>query len=718
MKILIILPTLLFFVLTQKLVAQAPAKVRNEAVSLFNAKKYRQALALFRQFAGYKPDDFEVQNMMGISAYHANDLALAKKSLKIVLDNAKKVAPETFLFYGKTLHADLDFKTAVKFYKEYLRKSDLDEPNRHAIVADVKRCASGMRISNQSELAIVESLGENVNSLHDEFAPVTSPNDDEKIYFSAAREDSEGGVRNAEGLSDVKNGTFISDIYSTFFDAGDWTLPEQLNNSLINSPRHEILMDFTDKGKALFFFRGMTQYSGEILVDTFKTENELRGLPPQFQSPMRADLGDNSFVFFNDTLLIFASRQAGGLGGSDLYYSFFRNNEWSRPINMGEAINSSFDETTPYLARDGRTLYFSSNSLQSMGGFDIFKTTFDEDSLSFLDVTNVGKPLNSAGDDTHFRLTSDGLKGFFCSNRKDGLGERDIFFAIFKSLQPEQTPSVPTAFHLVRDAKANSPQVAAVSVTKITEYKITPIFYDNDDDVLRGGNLQQVKTVLEILKKYPALVATFTINCTEGDKTAFDLYLSTKRGEKIAKYLAENGVRNDQILLKSVGAAYPIARTFLDGNPNLPGEKMNRRVDIAIQNITNEPVKIMIDAPPVSPFMVDNTGDRLIRHTKGLSYKVQFMTSKRLTDSEIFVKYTDAMMEAKGTEGLYQYTIGLFNDFNAAENLRKDLFSKENIRDASVIPYVDGLRVIGDDAKKHTQRYFDLINYLNARKKP
>lgn len=79
-----------FFVSTQNIAAQAPAKVRAEAVSLFNAKKYRQSLALLQQFGGYKPDDFEVQNMMGIAAYHANDLALAKKSLKIVLDNAKK----------------------------------------------------------------------------------------------------------------------------------------------------------------------------------------------------------------------------------------------------------------------------------------------------------------------------------------------------------------------------------------------------------------------------------------------------------------------------------------------------------------------------------------------------------------------------------------------------------------------------------------------------
>ncbi len=718
MKVRIIFTLLLPICIFVSLKAQPLSKLKNDALELFNAGKYNQALVLLQNYQRQKNDDKQVMRALGISAYYSNQLPLAKEMLSALSDD-KKTDPSVWLYLGKIFHANLDFKSAVKAYKEFLRKTKGDDPKRRAIVADIKRCFSGLKIILQTELALVENLGENVNSLHDEFDPIQSPNDDDKIYFSASREDSEGGMRNEEGLADMKNGKYVSDIYFTYFEGGDWIVPQHLENGLINTARHEVLLDFANEGKTMYFFRGLSQFSGEILVDTFKVGSDVRSLPPQFQSPLNAADGDNSLFFFNDSILIFSSRRAGGHGGSDLYYSVFSDQKWLPAKNLGSPINTPFDEITPFLAKDGRTIYYSSNSTKSIGGFDVFKSTFNDDSLRFMHPQNLGIPINSAGDDTYFRLTGDGMKAYFSSDRRDvGFGQRDIYTALFKNFQQDQNTSEPISFHLVQQAKnSEAANSNASNAAKFVSLTVSPIFYDSDDDILRADNLNQLRKLANEIKQYSALKVILIVNSNEGEKASFDLYFGMKRAEKIAKFLIDNGLRSDNISIKSVGANYPIAKAFLDGSPNPTGEKLNRRVDMHIAKITTEPVKIQYDMPIVSQFMIEPAGDKINIHLKGLSYKIQIQTTKRIFDTELFSKYPEAMMEAVGIEGIYKYSVGLTKDFISADKLKMELV-KEGVRDAWVVPYVDGIRIMEDEAKRFANRYTDLLNYLASKKKP
>lgn len=701
--------------------AQSLGKLKEDAMKFYERGKYREALELLTRYEEQKSGDPDVAQAIGIAAYNTNQLPKAKQYLSAIALNAKNPSPSVLLYLARTYHADLNFKEAIKNYKRFLSIADEKHPERRRVVGDVQRCASGMKIILQPDLALVENLGEAVNSRFDEFAPIQSATIEDRIYFSSAREDSEGGLRNDQNLADVKNGHYFNDIYLTDFDGGDWRTPTRLENILINSSRHEWLLDITNEGKTLVFFRTDNDFGGDIMIDTFKTADETRSLPPKFKGPLKPENGDNGLCFFNDSILIFAARRPEGFGGLDLYYSVFAEGTWQTPKNLGKGVNSPYDETTPYLAKDGRTLYFSSNSTASMGGFDVFKSTFDADSLRFMSAVNLGKPINSAADDQFFRLTPDGMRGYFCSSRKDGFGERDIYTALFKNFQKEQTPSVPIAFHLIEQMKkeqaladANKPKEQ-----KIVEVKLEPLFYENDDDLLRGANLTTVRKALSLVKQFPNLKIVLTGNSIEGEKSTFDLYFSMKRIEKIAKYLIENGLKNENIVLKSVGSDYPIALTIVNGLPNPTGEKLNRRVDIAISDVATPPtpMKVDYDAPNVSSFMANPTGDRLKIHTKGLSYKIQIVTTKRIFDNEILSKYGDAMMEASGTEGSYIYTVGLFSTFAAAEKMQTNLH-KDNQREAIVIPYMDGLRLSDENVRRWSKKYADLLNYLAAKKRP
>jgi hypothetical protein len=103
------------------------------------------------------------------------------------------------------------------------------------------------------------------------------------------------------------------------------------------------------------------------------------------------------------------------------------------PTNLGPNVNGPYDEICPFVARDGRTIYFSTNDPTfSVGGFDVVRTYRVAGAQNqFTLPENAGMPLNSAGDDTHFRLASDTFTGFLSSDRKDGLGKRDVYIVYY-----------------------------------------------------------------------------------------------------------------------------------------------------------------------------------------------------------------------------------------------------------------------------------------------
>lgn len=117
----------------------------------------------------------------------------------------------------------------------------------------------------------------------------------------------------------------------------------------------------------------------------------------------------------NDQALYFSSDKAGGFGGADLYISRWVNNEWSEPVNLGPAVNTSQNELFPYVM--GTTLYFASNGHFGLGGLDIFEM----DLVRSGNPKNMGYPVNSSHDDFGLITDSTTLKGYFSSNRNDNI---------------------------------------------------------------------------------------------------------------------------------------------------------------------------------------------------------------------------------------------------------------------------------------------------------
>lgn len=143
--------------------------------------------------------------------------------------------------------------------------------------------------------------------------------------------------------------------------------------------------------------------------------------------------------------LYFCSDRKGGHGGIDIYKTVKNTatGTWSPPENLGAPINTSGNEMSPFIHSDFNTLYFSSDGLPGVGGYDIFYSRKGEDG-KWAEPKNLGIPINTTGDDLGFFVSTDGHLGYFASNlpsraKGKSVGGYDIFsFELYKEARPDE----------------------------------------------------------------------------------------------------------------------------------------------------------------------------------------------------------------------------------------------------------------------------------------
>jgi hypothetical protein len=121
-------------------------------------------------------------------------------------------------------------------------------------------------------------------------------------------------------------------------------------------------------------------------------------------------------------MMVFASNKPGSLGGMDLFVSLEKNGKWSDPVNLGDAVNSSFNELYPFLDSENN-LFFSSDNTQGFGGYDIYVCKFK--SNTWEKPINLSSPVNTRFDDVAFTISrKDGKTAFYTV--KENPGKRPV----------------------------------------------------------------------------------------------------------------------------------------------------------------------------------------------------------------------------------------------------------------------------------------------------
>ena len=186
---------------------------KKESLELLNSGNVQEAMNLLVQINQQKPNDPEIGLALAQAYFETNNTGESLSVLKSLESNKKVDIAKLVLLKAKNKHLQHDFLSAIKFYKDFLATKSGDIKLHPFVKDQIIRCSSGLKLAKVPQKDIIDNLGEGVNTVYDEFAPVVSPNYSSKLYFSSSNPKSIGGKRNAEGLSD-KFGKYCSDIFA------------------------------------------------------------------------------------------------------------------------------------------------------------------------------------------------------------------------------------------------------------------------------------------------------------------------------------------------------------------------------------------------------------------------------------------------------------------------------------------------------------------------
>jgi outer membrane protein OmpA-like peptidoglycan-associated protein len=394
---------------------------------------------------------------------------------------------------------------------------------------------------------------------------------------------------------------------------------------------------------------------------------------------------------------LFSSIKLGGYGGYDLYYAVKTQESWSKPINFGAQINTSFNDSSPFLTKGGIKLFFASDRVEGFGGYDLFNTDFEEN-IGWSPIINLGLGINSSKDDIHIELSADGLSALFASNRIESFGGYDIYQAYFKEQVIDQLgyvdiPSFTIENTSFESANANSNLNNQPEVTYPNrDFLNQPLYFKDNDDVLNTGNLNIIKKLVDLLIIYPdAKILLSSHFLTEG-RPEMDIYFSIKRAEKVADNLINHGISPHRILLRGCGANYPIALPLINGLPSSLANKTNKRIDFTILETEGLNLNVTNEYPIVAEQYRDKAWDEFRDKNLNLTYRVKFAKVSQMLKSNLIDPKNDVVIEKKASESTYTYIIGNYTLLKDAISLKESLIGQD-VPFATIRPYVNGVEL-------------------------
>lgn len=275
------------------------------------------------------------------------------------------------------------------------------------------------------------NLGPNVNGTGIDFVDCLSADGSVLVYSRTNYADNTGSAD-------------ASDIWISTRDAkGVWSKAVNLGSPL-NTATHNFAVSLTQDLNTLFV-QGL--YDADGTSNTSGGVSRARRTATGWSLPESMPIKNyynrantiNSHISPDGTVLVMSAQRDDSRGGNDLYVSFLNDKgEFSEPENIGDVVNSIGFETGPYIAADGKTMYFASDGHPGYEGRDIFVTTrLDDTWKKWSKPMNLGKPINSDEHDNFFQVPARGDSGYY-SSTKNSIGDYDIYsIALPKAAKPE-----------------------------------------------------------------------------------------------------------------------------------------------------------------------------------------------------------------------------------------------------------------------------------------
>lgn len=389
--------------------------------------RYIDALEYYIKANNFNPNNAQLNYKIGICYLKTPEQEKSIEHFEKAYKLNPRISQDILYMIAQAYHQLHEFDIAIQKYREYknsLTPKILAEIGKE-LDRKIKECEIGKQLKTQPARVFIDNLGSTINTEYPEYSPIINA-DESVIIFTSRRNTTTGGSR------DVRDGKFYEDIYIAYRTGKkEWGLPLNPGKPL-NSVQHDATVGLSPDGQTLLVYRG--DNGGDIFVSQLKGNQWTK--PERLNKNINTKYHESSASLSPDgRKLYFISDRPGGFGGRDIYVSELdAKGDWGPARNLGPVINSHNDEEGIFTHPDGRTIYFSSKGHNTMGGYDIFFSVFENNKWST--PTNIGYPINTAGDDVFFSISASGRHGYYSSSRMGGYGEQDIYVITF--LGPEK----------------------------------------------------------------------------------------------------------------------------------------------------------------------------------------------------------------------------------------------------------------------------------------
>lgn len=532
---------------------------------------------------------------------------------------------------GKYAEAELNFKTFLSGYPandEYKKNAERELKNLQFIQAEL--------VKKDLKYYTINKAGGELNSKGASYAPAWL-NSNTLLFTSTRPQD-----------TTAKTMVYTNRVYQAVYDAG--TLA---SISLATIPQEKGMQQgvvtVTPDGNTMYLTKwGISGDKKSAAIYSSSKTNDGWSEPVKLGESINAN-GANTqqpFVTADGKYLLFSSNRTGGQGGYDLWYAPLENGTTGTPVNMGAAINTSYDEQAPAYHEASASLIFSSNGRVGMGGYDFFRSKGNIG--NWTEPVNMGYPVNSVKDDIY--MVSRGsaknvLENVMLSSDRDAVCCLELF-ALQKVRPLRQLsgrvlscdPSKPLSGATVTivDPASNktiySKEVGADGTYSFTmedhqplkvqaeakgfisnaanvgtpadleeeimrypdlclvpeapkvdeKFVIENVYYDFNKADLKPESYPALDEVVRMLNTYPNMAIELGAHTDSKGSDTYNMKLSEARAQSVVKYLVEKGISVERLVAKGYGEAMPISPNEVDGKDNPEGREKNRRTEFKV----------------------------------------------------------------------------------------------------------------------------------------
>jgi len=529
--------------------------------------------------------------------------------------------------YAISLAGIGSFEKAYGLVEKYLQQSALNQQTLRSAAVFKKQMQFAVQYANDHPLAgapiVIEDLGEGINSSHQEYYPSFSIDGKKMIFTRRVNMD--------------------EDFYESQWKDNVWQ-PAQPVTGKINTTLNEGAQCLSQDGNWLIF-TGCNYPEGmgrcDLYISYLKKDGSWTEAVP-LEDVNSPDWDSGPTLSADKQTLFFSSDRLGGFGGRDIWISHRQSSgKWSEPENAGPSINTSGDESCPYIHPDNRTLYFISDGKPGYGSTDLFLSR--RDSIGhWQEAVNLGFPYNTINEEGSLMVAADGKTAYFASDRLRQSNDLNIYrFTLREDIQAARTTwiegrvtdqrngsGLPSEVKLMNlQLKADSlvvqtdengqflitlPEGGAygffvkrkgflpysqpfqfpagikdtiyqvniqlLPLEKGASFNLNTVYFKTSLAELDVRSFAELDVLASLLIENPSIRIQINGHTDNIGKTADNLLLSKQRANAVYEYLSRQGIDTRRMSSKGWGDTKPVASNETDD-----GRALNRRTEIVIQ---------------------------------------------------------------------------------------------------------------------------------------